>query len=1351
MGEFSTISDIVKNILTSLLCEKWSNFNEQREINSFLEELYNWCNDYILKKEATVITGSAFCNYITHYNLIENIVYFVSNPIAQSETSFLESCYNNAIDYLNETYSLSSEDKESVKEFIYTVFTKIRDFYRSRVSVENKDIQYTTNQNYVLLKEMSGKIEQLAPPKSPILKKHYSMPENTIIRKIALFKDIQEGFLFNLHPEDMIEVCLREKHLVLLGEAGCGKSVAISQLASMAGDSGCYPLIYNLNDYTNCTINEIIESDYPEINKKELFLIFDAYDEIEEKDMLGFARKIDEFVKQNPETVIVISSRNNFYRFADDDGDGGLFSGFKEYGLYPISGKEREIYIRDNGVEKEAFFNELSKNGLKELIRTPFYLRELLMMYKQYSCLAKKSEIMEEIIRSRFNYDRKKYVRTKELEDYEREIFLTLEKIAFAIQCLRQVKLCNEDYQELFDIEQRKLVEYSGIFTKSRNGEWSFEHNNFREYLTAKYINRFEISYIKTLMCSSNGKIFNSWTNVLSFLVLIRENDDLLNLLFENSPEMVIRFERTRVDETTRNEIVKIIVDNLAEKNMWLSYDLNSADIIAAFGQSKDTCEYLLSQISAPKNFRALSNALSILSEFSCLYGMDEEIRKVLFNCLNSKKVREYEKCKAMEAIVSLDLDTEEIADNIVKTFNHDMPEHYKKGVLKYLSLSNRYEDHFDLFIEEYKLTEKHSPNSMNIYIVVMDVFVKASRFDNLCKTVATIAQYRNHSSAEETSFETIIENAADSYNCGNAKMFDTMVCALFESIISNSLFSKCIIAFFDKTNTQEEAFLRIAETDLEVKSFEVIAALECFSDVQCYTLLLQKYLNNPKKYETIVRELTDRFDESYPLYPKYMDALCQNGIMLPKKELPFDYDKAYARGHQIFFDSLFDKDQHCMMVEKLTDEIGNKKVTFAELKKEYYSMNYKDKDTFSEQYSIQQLYFWLSSCGCDGIVLDTARKVSNQPWYSIGEIYNTLLHHGDKIIVCDEQKRYIETYCRMQLQEIDFQNEISDTKNGTTFTNRSMMVIFFSTYFNFEYSTNIYLNMLFVSPWFFRSKYNDIPSDGVPLYLTNHLSDSDIKNKIKHNLAEEKLCLDVIDMYIQYCKNNEYDWAITAAEAICSNPDSGSWRKRSAIEYLGIIKGNEYIHDKYLNTDDRELMDCIISVTFNHNNSRLKDRLEELNRSSQDGKDYLTTLIMLNSRHGLRRYYEIAKADMKATDMNDDMCIDSTLDAISDIFDPNLLDELENLRILLFTPGFQDKGDFGLHNSLYKAYQNVANTDFIAVKGHLEDALNHEDISDEEKSFCYSVLSDIEFTHSQQSDVAWTVKQIKEFFASHK
>lgn len=1354
----SSFIDLIKSAITSWGKKGMDIAKEQKEYSSFLNDIENWCNTFISKNETNVVTTSDFFDYVEHYKLIDNLIDFIQHPRHQSEDSFLMECNEKVKIHFEEKRNLTTDDIRCIKEFIKGVFEKTRYFYEEKLSVSDTALHYEIKQANVKIDEVASNVHKLNntlnPAKSIVFKKEYKMPKNTITRKFALYKDIQESFYFMLHSEEMLDVCLREKHIVLLGEAGCGKTIAIDQLAAMVCKTDYYPLRYNLNDYTDETIEQIIAETYQEISYDKLFLIFDAYDEIEEKNRNDFARRINKFTLNNLGTIVLVSSRNNFYKFANDNGTGGLFNNFKEYGISPITNIDISNYIENNGICSDDFYREINKNELYDLVATPFYLKELIGIYLRNSSLPPKASLMEEIIRNRFGEDCQKYATTMDIENFEYELFNCLEKLAFAIQCMRLVKVPGKDYQHLIRDERlRELIKYSGIFSKGTDGKWSFEHNNFREYLSAKYINRLDIAEIKNLICTSQNKVFDSWLNVLSFLVLIRKDNDLLDYLLDYNPEMIVRFERDRIEEHVRDKIVVKILDDFTEKNVWISQSVNSSDLIAKFGQSSKVCEYLLQQIDAPINFRAQYNALSVLSEFTELYGMEDIIRTTLFKNLKSDSVRYHEKHKILESLVSLNLQTEKITDYIVKNFSHDMDPYYRLGVLKYLHESNLYESHINIFIEEYELGERLFDEGTRIRYEVLDVFVKTREKDALCKVITSLGKHKHPYSHDEEQQGIVMSNAVTVYNKGHKEIFDAVLEVLVEAELYNHSFFEQSVTFFEKTNTKLEAFMKLIHFDPEVKSFQVIHAILQLADEKCYLHLLSKYSESSTKYELIVKELASWFEETSPLYIKYEEALLQNGVILPKRRPPFNRQKAMQAGVQYYFDCLFDKEKYCELIKIMLTSIGKSQITFPELKSlDYQPINYKDPTNYKQEYALWELYHRLvaEDIKDEKEVLDTVKNISDWDDFIISQSYNVLQREGN--LQFDESRRsFFEVYCKEQLKDINFQKEICDNKKGyTTCTPRSAKFLFFSEHFDFQYEKDIYLNMLFVPSFMFKSNEGDY--DKFSSYVISKLSLEDIKERVKHNLnEEEKMCAHALDTHIQFCKDNHLDWGVPSAVKICQDESTNSCRKHRCVEYLEQIKGYEYVYDTFLDSNDKDMIECIIHTTQKYKDNRLREKLETLNQHSSDKHIYLNTLIFLNSKYALRKYSEIIKETMRSSTLPDDSGIDSTIEAISTVQETILVDEIDLLREILFMANFKDKKDFGLYNSLYKAYENMARADYLLVKNHLETALKKENISDGEKNFCNTLMLDIERINKQKTDTAWTIAEIHTFWKAHE
>lgn len=1349
--------DLFKKVLERQI-PQWK---EQLEFAKFVKNTETWCNEFIEKNECTVVVSSYFYDYICYSNLIGRVIDFIRQPIDVTEKDFVNNSYNDAVEYLKEKKALNIDDQKAIKEFINKLLDNVKDFYEGKIHTNDIAAYYIANQINAKFENIDAKVDNICSLISPFMqkttaivkeeiapiinKRKYSMPENIILRKIDAYKSITEGYVLLRHPEDILEACIKNGKIVLLGEAGCGKSVALNQLAAMASETDYFPLLINLSSYTNETIESLIYEIYPEIDYEKIFLILDAFDEIGTQNKSQFVKKINKFASQNPNTIILISSRNNFYSFSEEGESNGLFEGFAEYGILPLSYKDISEYVTDNGVNYQDFWATVYKNELYNLAVSPFYLGELLKIYKRNNALPLKSDLMEEIIRNRFSKDSKKYASEKELADDEVKIFTCLRKLAFALQCMKAVKISNTDYQKLLpNKDDRELIKYSGVFSKDAQNYWKFEHNNFREYLTAQFLNQLNIDQIKELIFSDQGKVFDSWMNVLSFLVLIRENQDLMHLLVEKDSEMLVRFEKSRIDEADRSNIVIGIIDDFAEKNIWLSHGYNDAGKLAKFGESLKVLEHLLSEITNPKNFRAQSNAVSVLSEFKKIYGMQAKIRTTLFNALKSNTTRNYEKRRILDAIISLNLQNEEINNYVIDAFSHDLEPHYRLGILEYIHRMELFEKYIVFYTEEYNLPEKHYDASTLRY-EILDVFTKVKQADALCEVLSAIAKHNDRYSSDSDKYEKVIYNAIESYNSGNDKIFETIIAFFADSHIYNQEFHKISNLFFEKTKTKSIAFVRLADMDLELKTFNTIHSMELMADLDCYLKLLSLYEKGDLRYGKIIEHLTYGLSDDSDIYKKYISALATNGVELVPKSPPFDYEKARQEGRQYHFELLFDRDRYISLVEKMLSIIGKGDISFSELEQTNildFDHNVGRKNP--EEYTILQLYFDLGNKHDQRPILKTLKEISNWEYYAIYEAHKAL--HQACVKVSESQKQLIKQYCMDMLEDLDFNKEIYDNdKGGITYTFRSRQFIFFSEYFDLPYEKSVYLDMLFV-PYYFFDVENNNQYGRFPQYVLDKLTNVELQNRIQYNLGNQDMCSDVIEMHIQYCQDNNLDWGVELAEKVCLQDNQKKGCKRKCIEYLEQIRGYDYIYDTFLLNADKEMLEVIINITLKYRDVRLKNRLEELNKGSEDSQVYLSTLIYLNSKYALQRYYEIISKTMQSTNIKDDSYVDSILEAISVVKDTSLIDELDSLRILLFTPGFKDKDILGLCDSLYKAYENLAEIDYELVKKHLEKGLEKENITESDKCFCNTLILKITNKQKRQRDQAWSIEEIQSF-----
>ncbi len=1347
---------LIHGAITDAIKSGFLKIKEHIKTEAFIREITDWCNEFIKQHEDTVVSGSDFYEYMKNYNVIPNLFNFVFHPIDESEDSFTNRMVIIAIEKCAENNHFRPDDIRAVRELISGIFERIKAFCESNVNHNDTALLYYLKQSNAKIDNVSTNVDRvlntLDHKKEISFPKIYDMPDNMIERKFLDYKKLQSMFLFSEKPENMLEVCERDRHIVILGEAGCGKSIALKQLSAMAYHAGYFVMFKALNHYTNETIEQLISIEYPHLDNLDnykLFLIFDAYDEIQTKNQKDFARILSNYSLHNPNVIIVVSSRNNFYHFADDDGSGGTLEKYAEYGVAPIRTPEINEYLLKNGVHNvEGFHNEINRKSLNSLIFIPFYLSKLIILFKDEGCLPQKSSLMEKIIESRFDKDISKYVNTEDLQESHQEIKYCLEKLAFAMQCMHLIEIPESDYQLLInDKNQRILLKYSGVFTKSEDDKYAFEHNNFREYLVARYINRMDIEGIKGLLCNSEGKIHNSWINVLSYLILIRENKDLMELLIDKNSETVVKFEESRVEENLRASIVKRILDSHAEKNTWLSFGINSSDELATFGQSPILCDYLIDRIESSKTFREQANAIFVLGEFSALFGREEKVRDTLYNCIKSDDVRNHEKAYALEAISQLGLHTDEITSFVVEQLSRSDDSFLTKHTLKYLNKQQNLDGYVDIYIDAYNNSIKHRGNSYSIDYEVFEGFTMMKSTYALCKIFRTISANHVPFSFESDNYDLIVNNAIDAFSKEKKDdLFYTLTDVLVESQIYNhKLFESCF-KFFEQTGAVLSVFILLTDKFAKKKDYSITPTIESIMNENCYSYILNAYKNDPSKYQEIIIHLAYRLPEDDDNYIKISDCLLENNITLTKKKPYMDYEKARAHGRQILFDAYFSKEKYCKLIDMLLEAVGNVNATFGELYKKFdYHCDDSDVELYAQKYALLELYYSLHGYDENTAVKDFVHGINSWESFLINRVCH-MLERDNPVVISPQQRDILTKYCYKQIELIDFEKDIQNSDNNTiTYHYRIMYVAFLSQYLNLPYDKNHLLKMT-VIPKYFWGDSEHKPDQPFSKFISKHLSNRELIEQVRINLENGILCKDSFEEHVRFCKLNHLDFAIPSAEEICLDTSNSEFFKREMADYIYKIKGIDYLYNRFLNTDDMVLFKIIADITIKEKDCRLKNRLEEIFDTADNGKDYLNYLLQLNSLKGLEHFYRTAYAEMRSTRIETNS-YDQTIELISGMSDPSLLDCFDRLRTLVHTEGFKDLEDFGLGNSVYRAYKNIASNDYDAVKYHLELALENTDISTEEKGFCNSILSEIEYTHNSSCDKTWNLREVREFW----
>ena len=1209
-----------------------------------------------------------------------------------------------------------------------------------------------------------GEVFKIAQP-SRIKKKHYPEPLDRIInRKVILYEHIQESNYNNYLDEaaDLLSVCIREKYVVLLGDAGTGKTIELQYLVSEAGDKGYYPLLISLSDYSDEDIEVLINREYPD-NNISLMLVFDAFDELSEQYRDAFVRKINSWVKSRKcDTVVVISVRDNFYKFSNKEKKGAYFTykdstSFKEYGLMPLFDKEIEEFLNRKEINSIELLPQFKIKGIYDLATNPFYLTLLIDIYNKEGKLPEKSVLWDKIIEYSFDRDDEKFRTPSIIDEYKPQIRELLTHFAMSMQLSNNKnKMHKDNYHYYFDKNERNLLSYSSLITKKNNDEWTFEHNNFREYLSAVFLSNLDIEEVKKILCcDSECTIINVlWINVLSFLVTIYPDKDcLMEWLIECSPEIFVKFEDFNIDIEQKNDIFKRIFEYYSNKELHITHSPNNFKELVSFAESLNTLEFLISCLRSDNQIRII-NAVLLIPSFSNLFNKEEELKNALFDVVKENSSNDYLAGKAVQAIAELGLGSDNITTEIINIRNNN-PElsYFDLSIIKYIVEADLQDEYIELLFQ----IQENAHHKRNDYIININI--------DVIRAVASLKDI----DAILTALNYYIEHGIDNYNM---KYIEPLFNALEPYISYDSNYFEQIMELYMEALLRYETlickeFKRIiisSKTEIKVAEFflmnygasvrpDVITDfLEEFIDNKAiYDLLMKKYCKSPDKYKCFISYIYSYGDKESDVYKYIMKDLKDKKELLTPKQKYSQMERVRKNERQEYFNSLFDINEFKKLFDELLDLVENKNIKSKDLFEAFHShLNYN-----SLRYTVlYELIIRIHMiCKDDDEVACFFEHIRNWNDFSILAIYQFFQNNKSNINVSNKQKNYIVDYCKSQCSNPEFWNKFRDNKNGEFIIYKDAEIFcYFSRLFEIKYEKEEFKRMTIIPKDLIDIPLKHGNRSSFSEYITTHISKEELEECVCRNLKSGLLCKWSLMDHIEYCAENGYDFALESADRVCKEINYSSYDKQKALKYITLIKndqknGYDYLYTNYLYIDDSYLLEAIINLTIQQKSPKLKFKLEEENQSCEDKTTYLSELIMLQSVYGLETYYNIAKKINRIPDMQGD--VSDITDKIRNIDNIDCIDILIELKNLAYQDGFVDREAFGLKNSLYYAFSNISRIHPDEVKEKLNESIE-KITSSANITFCNKLILDIN-NRLKEQETLWKEEDIKTLLDNNK
>lgn len=1019
--------------------------------------------------------------------------------------------------------------------------------------------------------EIVGLGSAFIPPATP---HNYGEVESYLPRKVCRTEDAESYRLLGDDGDltfDLAAVIERKKRVVLVCDAGTGKSTELRRLAALYSkeDSRFHVDLIRLNRYVDQPIQELLCASWTQVPEEKLLIELDGLDEVEAKNRGDAVRRIEAFADEHPEAHLVVSCRTNFYSTETEKYPGTLRK-FESYTLLKLDADDeavKDYLARALGPRQATFRRAIRAGDLSELLRLPFYLVRLVELFDETGSLPpSRAGVFEWLLQQRVEHD---ISRVHDLRKEQKGVVRALERLALGMETLGKNYISDEEFRALVpDKDMRALIKRCTMFENSKREplEWQFEHNNFQEFLAARALARQPVETIKDFASFGPDyrKVKPSWVNTMALLFSILEpGSQLLRELSawveEIEPELFVKFEPDKLDAAKRNAIVKRVFAYYKERRVRIDTDKYRYSELARFGEPEEISDFLLTEIESGDEPVTITDALNVIGHSYLPRKLKRRALDLLVGCATSPG-NKYVQNRALLALAHLRLTTREVTERVVPPLRSSEDDWVRYGLYYFLSESDCLDEHIGVFLDGVRFVR--AVNRITDEGVQLREGLKRARTPRALRQI--LSHYKYHSQEWqhvflEEAIPAIIENAARTYLTDKTLFAD--VFGLSAHLIENyrEAAARPVIVFFDRTGTRLEAFkqaLALPRVDDAGNLRERGRLLATLSDTECLRYFVEQYtrgvLNDDDVWE-FQRSLG--YAGGGHLYQPFNELINEASggrfVLAPAPDYQAEDKQRWRESFQLFFDQ-----------EALVRRLGeifageNKEVfTAGELSDVYTKAHIRREKTEYWSGGLFILHDMAANLG-GSVSLERAVSLIKEHWedWSIGKIYESLEHdENQELTLTDEQKAVVERWCRERLPEVDFRTTLSVDPSGMSTTRRyARRLWFFRRRLNLEYPENVLLDMLSFDGYA-RYVFDSHGRNAEVHVLAEELDEEAATERILENLEQGTASDHVLRDHFAYCRRHRVPDVVPFALREIS-AGGNSWARGDALETVCVF-----------------------------------------------------------------------------------------------------------------------------------------------------------------------------------------------------
>lgn len=1173
--------------------------------------------------------------------------------------------------------------------------------------------------------------------------------------------------------KDLVE---QEKRIVLLGNAGSGKSVELQQTAKYFLDQATpFISVYKrFNTYTDENIEDFLPKGWNEIDPNVMLLLLDGLDEIQPQHFNTAVRKLIDFSERNLKIRLVISSRTNFYELPNESYSGTL-TGFKVFVLNDISIAEIKTYTEKiPNLDWEKFIDDIYNQSFLDLVQKPFFLDILIKYYiKNGNFNGGRLKIIEDSLLSMIEQDKEHYKTTIDLPKGKKAILDLLERVAFVMEVMGKNFITDDELDAILPLKEdyNQIKRFSTFAKNPKTGYWMFEHNNIQEFLASAVLKR--QPFDKLIKAISFPPLHNrlkpTWVNTLSFFISTSEKElriQLINWLVDKDKEIIVKFEPDRIDKNLRTQIFKQIFNFYKEKEIWLSSNKFNNNELTQFASFAESIEFLVSEIQNSSNTRINRlNAISLIDNYNLQEFEPEikvKIKTVLIALLEIENADAYMIHQVLYALGNLKITDKDTVDHFVNKYSKRKNQYVRAGLYKLINCSEYIDQFADLFLEGLNLAEmedafedRESTNLMDESWQLREGLSKMKSKPALKKIFSNLNnredRRRINRYDNKDVIESILKNAFENYNDDDSlydDIYDVFVSAGAEYEREYAL---QISVFFERSNTRWKTFLKIWNDDT-IKDYDKWFLLELLMDKEILGLFIKGYGNRDftnqnveEIYEVLIRNFAPS-DKNFELV-----ELLENDIKLlsgPVLQRPqyIDWTEVNKRKAQESFNLLFNKEDLLIEIKRIFTEIGKDELERNDLWKVRGENYLKTNDYFIS--SALELVRDFTSNERSINYYEIAKWMTNEDVfekYKIDEIYQVI--HGNKnewVQISTEQLEFITTWCLKISNTTSIEKAIVSKNNGISINNEINKLWFFINELNIILPT---IKILEFTLFYDFERQGDLDKSVTIKKIENFVDKQSIAIKVCDNLSKSISEYHVWSSNAIYAIDNNIKTAYPFILRDLKNPEIRKDLREQVLDlYFKQTKNLAAMHEVLINIGEDELRWKAIPILISNEDSRefllnylkkiISDELELLNNK-------LSAARFLTQLNDLAGFNFIAEIILEKRDPNFEYSY--RMGSSAALKDPETIPTLLELLKLAKKPEFKKDHFNDLESYVLDALYHIgiqSEENFVLVSYAINNFISENENEIEHLNFLHYNIEKIESQLYLTKSQKYTVKE---------